>query len=256
MLGAAMNMMDQWASLKSQFRQSTSRVWLLVIFVVGGIFALILITTIYKVIAETVFTGSQQEMAQRQNGHAQKPLSQITQAPLFGKSEQAATTRVNTNLLLLGVIYSADKNQAAAIIASQGKEPEVYRINEEVSDGGRLQSIYPDRVLLRRSGRLETLYLDWSKRDSSPASSSQSVRASSAPATAATGKKAESSTARRVPSSRPPQPQRNGEWQKRLEEIREKYKHRFESGKTGAPGPIPFGLDARGPGALKRGAAQ
>ena len=72
-------------------------------------------------------------------------MSQLTQSPLFGSSEQSASQRINTNLILLGVLFSKDQKQAEAIIASQGREAKVYRINDELVDGGRLRSIYTDR---------------------------------------------------------------------------------------------------------------
>jgi general secretion pathway protein C len=72
--------------------------------------------------------------------------------------EDAPETRLK--LVLTGVVASSDKPTAAAIIESAGKQ-ETYSIGESIK-GTRavLENVFNDRVLLKVSGRLETLMID------------------------------------------------------------------------------------------------
>ncbi len=72
--------------------------------------------------------------------------------------EDAPETRLK--LVLSGVVASSDKATAAAIIESAGKQ-ETYSIGEKVT-GTRavLENVFSDRVLLKVSGKLETLMFD------------------------------------------------------------------------------------------------
>ncbi len=117
-----------------------------------------------------------------QPSYAQQPLSEevLATAPLarepidyaaiagwhlFGKLEtskpvvsapveKAPETRLN--LRLAGVFYSPGDN-GLAMIAEVGGEERSYRQGDSVPGGARLQRILQDRVVLERSGRLETL---------------------------------------------------------------------------------------------------
>ncbi len=62
-------------------------------------------------------------------------------------------------LTLSGVLASDDKQNARAIIADQGGKEEHYAIGDNLPGNAELSEIYPDRVILRRSGRYETLRL-------------------------------------------------------------------------------------------------
>ena len=72
--------------------------------------------------------------------------------------EDAPETRLK--LVLSGVVASSDKATAAAIIESAGKQ-ETYSIGEQVT-GTRavLENVFSDRVILKVSGKLETLMFD------------------------------------------------------------------------------------------------
>ena len=72
--------------------------------------------------------------------------------------EDAPETRLK--LVLSGVVASSDKDTAAAIIESAGKQ-ETYSIGEQVT-GTRavLENVFSDRVILKVSGKLETLMFD------------------------------------------------------------------------------------------------
>lgn len=95
----------------------------------------------------------------------QAPLAgaQIAGWHLFGvlQAEQDAALPPETplNLTLRGVFASEDAQKAYAIIAdAQGKE-DGYRLGAELAGGVVLKEIYPDRVILARGGRSETLSL-------------------------------------------------------------------------------------------------
>lgn len=62
-------------------------------------------------------------------------------------------------LTLRGVFSSEDKAQARAIIADpRGKEAH-YKVGDPLPGGAKLADIYPDRIILERNGRFETLRL-------------------------------------------------------------------------------------------------
>ncbi len=96
-------------------------------------------------------------------------ISSLKQLNLFGVySEQKAVTEVKVQdapetklrLTLSGTVASDDPTIAAAIIENNGKQ-ETYGVGDKIT-GTRatLESVASDRVLIKQSGRLETLMLD------------------------------------------------------------------------------------------------
>ena len=64
------------------------------------------------------------------------------------------------NLILTGLVASDDKSIAAAIIENQGKQ-ETYGIGDIIiGTRANLEQVLMDRVIIKQSGRLETLMLD------------------------------------------------------------------------------------------------
>ncbi|HKJ10361.1 MAG TPA: type II secretion system protein GspC [Gammaproteobacteria bacterium] len=63
------------------------------------------------------------------------------------------------NLVLRGVLSSSDVAHARAIIADPHGNENYYAVGADLPGGAELIRIYPDRVILRRSGRYETLKL-------------------------------------------------------------------------------------------------
>ncbi len=105
-------------------------------------------------------------------------------APQAAAVVDAPETRLN--LVLRGVAASAEQDQSRAIIAS-GNEEHTYAIGDAVPGGATLQSVLPDRVILRRAGRLETLTLPRESADgvvevTSPGSASAPVTSAQEPA--------------------------------------------------------------------------
>jgi len=88
---------------------------------------------------------------------------------LFGRAEQsrpevrtsptlAPETRLK--LTLSGVIAATDSQRAArAIIAGPDGQEKSYTIDDRLPGGAVIKEIYPDRVILTRSGKYETLPL-------------------------------------------------------------------------------------------------
>ena len=72
--------------------------------------------------------------------------------------QDAPETRLN--LTLSATVASSDKNIAAAIIEKSGKQ-ETYGIGENiVGTRATLEQVLTDRVIIKQSGRMETLMLD------------------------------------------------------------------------------------------------
>ncbi|WP_299019964.1 type II secretion system protein GspC [uncultured Photobacterium sp.] len=98
-------------------------------------------------------------------------VSEVLDMHLFGRYQQnapvvkkepvkqdAPVTRLN--LTLVGVVASSDSQTSLAVITHSGKQ-NTYGLNEAI-EGTRaiLQAVYVDRVIIRNSGRDETLMLD------------------------------------------------------------------------------------------------
>lgn len=112
-----------------------------------------------------------QSSAAQNSQHANKPISLggIQALNLFG---QYSTTRqpvqievkdapkTSLNLTLTGVVASNDSEVAAAIIEHKGNQ-ETYGIGEKITGtNASLDQVLTDRVLIKQSGRTETLMLD------------------------------------------------------------------------------------------------
>ena len=102
----------------------------------------------------------------RQQAKQPDKAQRISQAHLFGKYEAIISKSVKTtapdtrlNLVLKGVLAANPMDNASAIISmgKKGKE-DIYGIGDRVSSAT-VKEIYPDRIILERSGRFETLRL-------------------------------------------------------------------------------------------------
>jgi general secretion pathway protein C len=63
-------------------------------------------------------------------------------------------------LRLTGVLAGKNNLQAGALIEGPDRQTRSYRIEEEVPGGAILKQVFPDRVVLERSGRLENLIFE------------------------------------------------------------------------------------------------
>lgn len=100
-------------------------------------------------------------------------VAQIKQAALFGKYEEAPkqvalvstedAPDTNLRLKLRGIVAMELEQDSRALIEANKRKLESYAVGMTISGGAELHSILPDRVLLKRGGRLETLRLEKDK---------------------------------------------------------------------------------------------
>jgi general secretion pathway protein C len=91
----------------------------------------------------------------------------IVNAHLFGiagasGSEETDPSRVaatQMNLVLVGTIAQAEPQQGFAIVGESATTARVYAVGKTITGGTKLHSVYPDRVILDRGGKLEALLL-------------------------------------------------------------------------------------------------
>ncbi len=89
-------------------------------------------------------------------------LATIVNAHLFGLAgAQAGSTAPQTTipLILAGVIADKDPTKGQAIIGDSAAGAKLFAVGAMIHGGVRLNSVYGDRVLIERNGRLETLML-------------------------------------------------------------------------------------------------
>jgi len=95
--------------------------------------------------------------------------SQIVNAHLFGTQQtsqpaqavDAPVTRLN--LKLRGVFAVEDESKGVALIAGSSGPEKMYTVGKKIPGNITLSAVYPDRVILKRNGQFETLYLPATK---------------------------------------------------------------------------------------------
>lgn len=123
-------------------------------------------------------------------------VNAIASAGLFGRYVAAPAgddsllnaPETPLNLTLIGLLADDREQFSRALIATQGGEEKAYAIGDDVARGVLLQAIFPDRVILSRNGRLETLRLERDAASTASGTSSYTpppVAAAEAPAGAA-----------------------------------------------------------------------
>ncbi|MGQ0587798.1 MAG: type II secretion system protein GspC [Gammaproteobacteria bacterium] len=80
-------------------------------------------------------------------------------APAAGAESLLAAPDTPLNLKLIGLLADDRERYSRALIYN-GTDEQSYAIGDDVTRGVMLQAIFPDRVILSRNGRLETLRLD------------------------------------------------------------------------------------------------
>ena len=92
-------------------------------------------------------------------------LTSIVNAHLFGvatapgDSDPSAAPTTQMSLVLVGTIAQTDPEQGLAIIGDSATTARVYTVGKTVTGGTKLHSVYTDRVILDRGGKLEALLL-------------------------------------------------------------------------------------------------
>ncbi len=105
-------------------------------------------------------------LSAQQSRAATVDAAPVVRAHLFGKAGTGKPTRrvvdapeTKLNLVLRGVFFSPETNEARAIIASSGGDDRPYGAGDTLPGGAAIEEIQVDRVLLRRNNRLEVLRL-------------------------------------------------------------------------------------------------
>jgi general secretion pathway protein C len=98
------------------------------------------------------------------------------EVPVTEEPVDAPETQLS--LELRGTITATDADKALAIIAERGGDEKVFAVGDAVPGGASLHSVYTDRVILKRAGRLETLRLPRSEETGSQRSAAPARRAS------------------------------------------------------------------------------
>ena len=91
-------------------------------------------------------------------------LATITNAHLFGappalKQDGANAPQTSMPLVLTGIIAGNDPQNGLAILGQSAQTTKVYAVGDNVPGGAKLHSVYSDRVVIDRDGRLESLSL-------------------------------------------------------------------------------------------------
>ena len=93
-------------------------------------------------------------------------VASITNGHLFGvaadpaaRGSAADATQTSMQLVLTGIIAGRDPKVGFAIVGENATAAKVHAVGDNVPGGAKLHSVYSDRVLLDRNGRLEYLTL-------------------------------------------------------------------------------------------------
>jgi general secretion pathway protein C len=80
-------------------------------------------------------------------------------APAAGSTDPNAVAASQMPLVLVGTIANTDPTLGYAIIGESAVTAKVYGVGKTISGGTKLHSVYPDRAILDRGGKLEALLL-------------------------------------------------------------------------------------------------
>ncbi len=80
-------------------------------------------------------------------------------APGAGETDPNSVAATQMSLVLVGTIAEADPGRGYAIIGENAASAKVYAVGKTITGGTKLHSVYPDRAILDRGGKLEALLL-------------------------------------------------------------------------------------------------
>ena len=83
----------------------------------------------------------------------------VAGAPAAADADPNAVAATRLNLVLAGTIAHADPKRGYAILGESAAGARVYAVGKTVAGGAKLHAVYPDRVILDRGGKLESLLL-------------------------------------------------------------------------------------------------
>lgn len=156
---------------------------------------------------------------------AKVPVASLASFDLFGSASNAGNNQevntedlpeTNLRLYLRGVMAADGELPGSALIEDSNNKTEAYLIGDELPGNATLRSVYPNRVIIERQGKLENLFFPESE---DPAGISFSAERQNATIPAPTQGSSASTPA---PTSASGQTQRREEIRKRLEQLRER----------------------------------
>lgn len=80
-------------------------------------------------------------------------------APAAGSTDPNAVAATQMPLVLVGTIAHTDPERGYAIIGDSATSAKVYGVGKTITGGTKLHSVYPDRAIIDRGGKLEALLL-------------------------------------------------------------------------------------------------
>jgi general secretion pathway protein C len=93
-------------------------------------------------------------------GSALAPVDPRSQVDLAPETDQA--------IVLHGVVAESDPALGVAFVAEAGAEQAAYRVGTQLPGGSRLLGVFPDRILLQRGGKEESLLLQAPEQAAAP----------------------------------------------------------------------------------------
>lgn len=96
-------------------------------------------------------------------------VNALASSGLFGRLQVAAGNALMAapetplNLVLLGLLADDRPERSRALISAAPGDEQAYAVGDDLGHGVTLQAIFPDRVILLRNGRPETLRLERDK---------------------------------------------------------------------------------------------
>lgn len=126
-------------------------------------------TEVVTELAPVPVNPDRQLISQMPSWHLMGVALQGTQPVQTNTPVEAPETKLN--LILKGALASNDPEHARAIIADPRGKEEQYAVGEQLPGNAELSEIHPDRVILKRNGRFETLRLPRDKKSSNTVAS-------------------------------------------------------------------------------------
>jgi general secretion pathway protein C len=116
-------------------------------------------------VAGSTGTASRDARSHREYPFAQMNLFGRESAPVAELPRQAVeeVQKTTLRLRLVGVFTAEEGPGSGAIVEEIGKSAEYYRVGAVLPGNATLESVHPDRIMLRRAGRLEVLSFDEEK---------------------------------------------------------------------------------------------
>ena len=86
-----------------------------------------------------------------------RPLFNVSRRPIVVETPTPEVKASELNVMLSGIVIGQTE-QIAHLRSATDKETKALRVGDKI-DGWQIQSIFPDRVVLRSGGRVETVYM-------------------------------------------------------------------------------------------------